>query len=185
MNTMDEYDVIGLTIGAHGGSITGRTAIQKLIYFAKVKIPSIDVTYTHHYYGPFSRNIAIGLENLTAFSYLEERNTSGTSFESYQYGLTTSGVEIFEKTKNDHEMEYKIISEIVDTCEKNCHLKANPLSYAAKADYILREKEINKKEGTTISDIKELAEEFGWKISEDEVAEGINLLKELELVKFD
>ena len=106
-------------------------------------------------------------------------------FESYQYGLTTSGVEIFEKTKNDHEMEYEVISDIVNTCEKNCHLKANPLSYAAKADYILREKEINQKEGTTISDIKKLAEEFGWKISEDEVVEGINLLKELELVKFD
>ena len=59
MDALDEYDVIGLTIGAHAGSITGRTAIQKLIYFAKVKIPSIDVTYTHHYYGPFSRNIAI------------------------------------------------------------------------------------------------------------------------------
>lgn len=184
MNVLDEYDAIGLTIGAHSGSITGRTAIQKLIYFAKVKIPSIDVTYTHHYYGPFSRNIAIGLENLTAFSYLEEKNTSATSFESYQYDLTTSGVEIFEKTKNEHELEYKIISDIVDTCEKNCHLKANPLSYAAKADYILREKGIEQQEGTTINDIKELAKEFGWKISEDEVLEGINLLRELKLVNF-
>lgn len=184
MKNLDEYDTIGLTIGAHGGSITGRTAIQKLIYFTKVKIPSIDITYTHHYYGPFSRNVAMGLENLTAFSYLEEKNTSATSFESYQYDLTTSGVKIFEKTKNEYEREYKIISDIVNTCEKNCHLKANPLSYAAKADYILREKGIERKVGTTVNDIKELAKEFGWRISEDEVLEGINLLKELDLVKF-
>ena len=90
-----------------------------------------------------------------------------------------------EKTKEDHESEYKIISDIVNTCENNCHLKANPLSYAAKADYILREKGIEQKEGTSINDIKELAKEFGWKINEDEVLEGIDLLRELELVKFD
>ena len=54
LGLVDIYDVISMTIHTNGGVIEGRTAIQKLIYFETLKIPSLSpCIYHHHFYGPF------------------------------------------------------------------------------------------------------------------------------------
>ena len=180
MNGLDEYDLINLTLGSNNCSIVGRTAIQKLIYFIKIKIPEIKINYIPHYYGPFSRDIAIGLENLVAFSFVEEKNVSNSSFEQFRYDLTDTGKDVFEKTKNDYKTEHATISNIVDTCNTYCQLNISSMSFAAKAHYIIQQ--TPKKEPVSKKKIQDLAVDFGWKLNDRDIEEGMNLLTKLDLV---
>ena len=85
---MNVYESIVLTLHSNSNTIKNRTAIQKLVYFIDQKISSIEIKpYTHYFYGPFSREVASALEEMSAFSYLNEIVYSGF-YEKYEYHLT-------------------------------------------------------------------------------------------------
>src|SRR5207249_5408194 len=137
-------------IQANNGTIDGRTAIQKLAYFSKIKIPSLDVgVFRHYFYGPFSREVALGLEDMTGFSFLEERVLPGYQYEGYSYSLTKDSKKIADGVTKHYQKESKKIAEIVNTCNEFCQLKAKTLSYAAKAYYILANTEKGREHGIT------------------------------------
>lgn len=181
---MDVYDTIVAIIQANNGSIDGRTTIQKLAYFSKIKIPSLDVgTFRHYFYGPFSREVAMGLEDMTGFSFLEERVVPGYQYEGYSYSLMKDSKKMSDAVSNQYRKESKIISEIVHTCNDFCQLKAKTLSYAAKAYYILANTEKGRKRGITTDDLEKVGKEFDWNISKSDAEIGIELLKKLKFVR--
>ena len=60
---LDVFDVIALTLYANDNEITSKTTVQKLIYFHTVMIKDLDISnYTHHFYGPFNREVSIALD---------------------------------------------------------------------------------------------------------------------------
>ena len=180
---MDVYDSIALTIEANDGKIRGRTAIQKLIYFHTVKIPNLDIcSYRHYFYGPFSREVASALEDMSAFSYLNEIAFSGL-YDSYSYELTTRGKEYANKGKNSFTKEYEAISDTVKTCQEFCELKSEPLSCAAKAYYILTHTKDGMEGKYTNEDVTKVAKNFDWDISNENIDKGISLLQKLSLVQ--
>jgi len=179
---MDVYDTIATILKSNNNMINGRTALQKLAYFSKIKIASIEITsFIHHYYGPFSREVALALDEMTAFSYIEERTRPGYSFEGYSYTLTNDGIKFADSAKNKFQEESKTIFDIVKKCNDFCNLKVKPLSYAAKAYYILTNIEQGKKEITT-EDVERVAKKFDWDISSSDAELGIELLLKLNLV---
>lgn len=179
---MDVYDVIALTIHANNSEISNRTTIQKLIYFHTQKLSNIDITpYRHHFYGPFNREVASAIEEMTAFSYLNEKTLPGY-YEAYSYTLTDAGKKYAEKTKEKFSDEYDIISKTVKICKEYCELKSTPLSYAAKTHYILTSTEEGRQGKYKAEDVKEIGKNFDWKISESDVLTGVKLLERLELV---
>ncbi len=89
---VDVYDTIALTISANDDQIVGRTTLQKLVYFEKVKFPEIQVgPYTAYFYGPFSRDVAKSLENMVILDMLDERRIRHVH-SSYQYIVTQKGI---------------------------------------------------------------------------------------------
>ena len=183
LGLVDIYDVIGMTIHTNGGVIEGRTAIQKLIYFETLKIPSLSpCIYHHHFYGPFSRDVASSLEDFTAFSYVNEIAHSGF-YNSYTYEMTEKGNRYALKKKEQFPKEYEIISNLVKTCTEFCDLKSAPLSYAAKSYYILINTEEGRKDKFTKEDIRKVGKNFDWNISQDDVEIGVSLLQKLHLVE--
>ena len=177
---MNVYDVIALTIHSNNGVIKGRTAVQKLVYFNSIKIPIIDIqSYTHHFYGPFSREVATALEEMSALSYVNEITHSGF-YDIYTYMLTPKGKEYAKSRASKHPKEFIEISDIMAKCSKFCSLKPKPLSFAAKAYYILAKTKAGRYNS---DDVQRVAKDFDWNISKEDVKTGMSLLQELELVQ--
>lgn len=179
MEPIDVYDAIALTVHANYGRIDGRTAIQKLVYLSSRKLPNLDVgEYRHHYYGPFSRKVAAALAELAASSFMSESPLPGP-YGGYSYALTDNGKSFAEKAEKKHGDAFGTISKIVTECRTHCDLRVMPLSYAAKAHYIMA---LDEGQKYTAEQVREAGKDFDWEISDEDVKEGINLLVKMNLV---
>ena len=177
----DVYDAIVLTLFANSDQLSNRTTLQKLIYFETLKLKSLKtITYSNHFYGPFSYQVASALDETVAFSYLSEQVSSKYNHESYHYELTKSGKNYACYIKSKFNDQFDIISNIINICKEYCNLQAKLLSYSAKAHYILVH---GGKEEYTTDDVKEAAKKFEWQISRNDVESGMTLLERLDLAR--
>ncbi len=179
---LDVFDAIALTIHANDDQIVSKTSIQKLVYFHTLTIKDIDISgYTHYFYGPFNRQVSIALEDMSEFSYIDQNVVSGY-YETYNYKLTENGIKYAENAISKYPDEYGIMKDTIQICKQHCKLKPSPLSYAAKAHYILSNSKDQLKEKFTPEDVKNIAKDFDWKISEEDALTGLQLLQKLNLV---
>ena len=179
---LDVFDAIALTIHANNNVIISKTTVQKLIYFHTVTISNLDISnYSPHFYGPFNHEVSTALEDMSEFSYIDQNIISGY-YETYNYKLTDKGIKYAETAKEKYPDEFKIILNTLNICKEYYELKPNPLSYAAKAFYILT----NSKEGLdgnySAENVKTIAKDFDWNVSTDDALTGIELLEKLNLV---
>lgn len=182
---MNIFDAILTTIKAAGGSITGRTTIQKLIYFEDIS-NLVDIKYRPHYYGPYSAEVAGAIQELIDLGFLkEEIETAETigfpvpdDWKRYSYTLTSDGREVVEQINKENKEEYNEIFTLVSICKKTVELDANMLSWAAKVHYILS----SEGKSMTLDEIQNTAESFGWKLSQYQIDGAVELLKQLDSV---
>jgi hypothetical protein len=173
------HDAIVLTLKANDGEITSKTTMQKLLYFYTMKSKTLNtVQHIRSFYGPFSRQVAFALDDLREFSFMDEKVTSGY-YEIYHYKLTKDGEDYAERISKEHPEEYEIILNVVKTCKKYCDLEPLPLSYAAKSHYIITHSKNGSQKECTIANVTEVAKNFNWKISQEDVDNGLALLKTL------
>ncbi|MDH5463945.1 MAG: hypothetical protein OEW49_06515 [Nitrosopumilus sp.] len=179
---LDVFDAIALTIHANNDEIISKTTVQKLIYFHTVTIPNLDISnYTHHFYGPFNREVSTALEDMSEFSYIDQNIISGY-YETYNYKLTENGIKYAETAQQKYPDEFNIITKTLQICKEYCELKPTPLSYAAKAHYILANSSDKLQDKYSAEDVKTIAKDFDWNISEDDALTGLKLLQNLDLV---
>ena len=180
------FDAILATIKAAGGSITGRTAIQKLMYFENVS-KLVDIKYRPHYYGPYSAEVAGAIQELIDLDFLKEdietAKTTGfpvpDDWKRYRYTLTSDGNKVVEHINQESEAEINKISNLVSICQKTVNLDANMLSCAAKVYYIIS----SQSKRMTINEIQKTAGSFGWNLSQNQINGAVDLLKQLYSVK--
>lgn len=174
---MDAYDALVMTVAENGGLLDSRTAIQKLCYFYTLKIASFAPRYLPYLYGPFSKDVASALVDLSAFSFFSEYLGS---CGGYTCKITESGKKYAAKVSGELPGEREQIRGILNACKKHCGLKPAPLSYAAKCHYMLHD---GGGAEHTVKEVRDAGRELCWDISDDDVEGGINLLKELRLVR--
>lgn len=179
---MDVFDAVLVAIDAAGGEITGRTTIQKVLYFAKSR-GLVNTAYIPHYYGPYSAEVADVIQELVCMGFLQEEveidenidSFSPEGWRRYTYTLTDGGKKVIEQIKIENKGEYEKISELVKSCREYASLNARVLSCAAKVHYI-RSRESKK---VTAEDIVEEARYFGWILSDDQVEKAVKLLEKI------
>ncbi|MGP8070197.1 MAG: hypothetical protein ACLP5V_09930 [Candidatus Bathyarchaeia archaeon] len=173
---MDAEEFLPLLISA-AVSIQGRTAVQKLGYFASIVL-GLDLGYTAHYYGPYSPLLASYLQNFVGSDYIEESGRQ-TALDRvvYSYSMTDDGSALAKQLQNQHAKEFAIIKQIVEKCQEIAGGNTNVLSWAAKVHYILSAE----KTSITSDQAVSIAKTFGWKLSEEEVKSGVKLLTALSL----
>ena len=162
-------------VHSNGGTIKGRTVVQKLAYFANLRLNVDGVRYRDYYYGPFSREVAIALDNLVSSLFVRETVRS-TPIEHYTYELTRDGEDLAGKIVRESPAEHNAIKSVVDTCRKRCSLRARPMSCAAKVHFIL---DTDPECGASARGIKGMAQDFGWNMTDQEIEHGMALLGEL------
>lgn len=182
---MNVFDAILTTIKAAEGSIAGRTAIQKLVYFEHIS-QLVNAKYRPHYYGPYSAEVAGTIQELIDLDFLKEEvdtaENTGYSvpedWKRYRYSLSADGVKAVEQIKKENSAEYTKISNVVSICNNTVKLDTNMLSWAAKVHYILS----SQNRTMVLDEIPHTAKSFGWTLSQLQINKAAELLRQLKLV---
>jgi len=172
-----EIIVAMLHVLPHG--IDGRTVIQKLGYFASVKMNK-DIGYKADFYGPFSSILAGHLENLVSLDFVVEKGRQTVRDRvMYSYSLTDDGQKLAWKVKEQYPKEFLIIKDVVKKCQKIARNNFYVLSWAAKVHYVLSQtkKEMTREEAIEASKL------FGWNLGKKEVESAVKLLLALGLIE--
>lgn len=159
--------------------IKGRTVVQKLGYFASVKL-KMDAGYGPDFYGPFSSKVAEHLQNMVELDFVVEKGRQTLRNRTmYNYSLTEDGLKLAQKVKEEHPKEYAVIRNIVRKCGETAHCNYNVLSWAAKVHFVVS----RAGKAITRGEAIDASQSFGWKLSEEEVESAIRLLSALPLIK--
>lgn len=87
---IEEHAKIVQFIGAADG-ITGRKKLQKMIYIAKKLQYPYKEKYEFHFYGPYSEELTLRVEELCNMGFLQEERQDKGSYVQYKYQMTDAG----------------------------------------------------------------------------------------------
>lgn len=167
-------DGILLVVHACGSHPVGRTALQKLMYFAS-KLGVVEADFNAHYYGPYSQQVANEVASLVDLDFLDE--CSGYMYASgntgYSYRLTEDGLRVLPDANGQKEAVERVVLSAVD------HFALNPqlLAVAAKVHFILQ----GAGKPMFPQTIRERAGSLGWDIAEPDIGKVVDYLRELGL----
>ena len=180
---MKPTDFLLCLIDASGGSIQGRTLLQKRAFFVtELTGQDFGLKFDAHYYGPFSPTVEGTATQLKNLGFLQESSTGfgiisdGFEVRRYNYTLTEDGKFMVERLR--HTPEYKTISDATHRILAAGDPNYMELSIAAKAYFILK-----KKEGTVMSvaDLIKEAEKYNWNISPQSLKRAVSFLSSINL----
>lgn len=187
---MDIDDLVLAVVDACGEKVKGRTHLQKLAYFVS-EIMGFDAGYEPHYYGPYSETVAATVQGQVSRKLLDEQMKSfpgsfvGHDFphKRYEYTITGRGRAALEwrREQQDAQADFDNAEALLKKLVEN-DPSYKVLSWAAKL-YLILLQEVQEG-GTTLSAARRLADkEYGWPMTHAEIQEGLNLLKNADLVK--
>ncbi len=179
---MKPTDFVLCLIDACGGTVSGRTLLQKMAFFvAELLGEDFGLKFDAHYYGPFSSTVEGTLIQLKNLGFVQESSTGfgilsdGFEVRRYDYSLTDDGRQLLEGLRSS-----ALYSRIQDSVRR-IRAAGNPnyieLSIAAKAYFILKRKE----GGMSISEIQKEAEKYSWNISPRSIERAVAFLQSVKL----
>lgn len=183
---MNTYDFVHLSLLAMGGSIRGKTKLQKTMYFlGKLSGCMDELGYRPHYYGPYSPDIAEAADRLRSLGFLNQTVSTGGWVDShgfevarYDFSLNEDGCRVAKAKARRESKLWKKLTQAADTLKKAGDVDYVELSIAAKTDFMLR-----KKGKAKIDELVKLAGAFGWTVKKPEVAKAAKFLESLDLVE--
>ena len=142
--------------------------------------------FSAHYYGPYSSFVAEHLDGLVYDGILKEATESWNTASSernalgeirrHTYTLTAEASKLWEATRKkpsfsewDKELD-RINAQPISG-------DFNQLSIAAKVHYI-----VNWREESTVEEVRQVAKEYGWNVSEEDIESVLSFLTKLGLV---
>lgn len=176
---MKKIDLLLSVIAESEGRQVGRTALQKLAYFAGSGL-SIDLGHRAYYYGPYSSEIERLVGDLVLAELVEEKSTSiginreGFPVRQYEYHLTEEGKQRLKAVRNTHKDVSDGLSKVIRRIIEGLGVSPSTLSAAAKVHFIESEKETK----LTDDQIAAIADNRGWKLSQPEIARVRSIISE-------
>jgi len=162
-------DIVLEIIAEEGGSIQGKTLIQKKAYFVGVKL-EWDLGHQPHFYGPYSPAIESALGDLRGLGFVEEYllgfgdiRDSGFEAKRYDYVLTEDGQKAVKRLKDRNSEDYLKVKSTLDRIRNASKPDYLTLSVAAKVMYILK----NKRKPLDKNAISSEAKELDWAFPKD------------------
>jgi uncharacterized protein len=83
------------------GEIAGRKKLQKIIFIAKKLSFPFQEKFSFHFYGPYSEELTLRIEELCNMGYLNEVREKKAGYYQYCYSITTPGKDFLSM----HELE--------------------------------------------------------------------------------
>lgn len=171
---------------ANGGTIEGRTALQKICYFAAERL-GVEFGFGPHYYGPFSPKVEDATDLLVSQNLLRETierlptHWPKTGFEArkYTYELTDRGKQYISKHRLRSLKSFHALGELLESLREMSDLNPSILSGAAKIHFIVA----SENRPLSNSEIKKRAKDIGWKLAGGDIDKIADLLVSLNLLE--
>lgn len=182
---MNPRDLVLMVLDAYGGSISGKTLLQKVCYFMDVSF-GLDIGFKAHHYGPYAPTIEDAIGELKELGFISEETTgfgiqSSSGFgevKRYDYRLTNDGKEVVGALKQKMSEQWENVRQRVQSIRANGEPNYQDLSVAAKSYFILR----RQNKPMTDGEIKNEARRIGWQVTPENIQKAITLLGSLNLV---
>lgn len=183
---MKTSEYVLLALHACGDSISGRTLLQKTIYFMGIMTGDIgDLGYRAHYYGPYSDEVACAVRDLEGLLFVESRRTRlGYDQEGFEitltdYKLTNDGRQIAEMKRTSYPELWRRLQNAAEVIREGQQKGYVFLSIAAKTYFML----FQQQEPATHERLAEIARDFGWEVTPEQVQKAARYLASLRLVE--
>ncbi|CAH0345031.1 YwgA family protein [Bacillus sp. CECT 9360] len=75
------------------GEVTGRKKLQKIIFIAKKLSFPFQEKFSFHFYGPYSEELTLRIEELCDMGYLSEVREKKAGYYQYCYSITDPGMD--------------------------------------------------------------------------------------------
>ncbi len=184
---MQTRDFILLAYKGFGGTIRGKTSLQKKIYFLNSMLKQ-NMKFAPHYYGPYSTEVADANSELKALGYITEKvirtgaiSSQGWEIARHDFELNEDGNKLAARKIADYPEDWDEISKATEVINNAGDVDYIGLSIAAKAYFIWNSKGCI----SSLESIKESAKSFGWNTSEEELEKAFEFLKKINLVTSD
>jgi hypothetical protein len=182
---MKPTDFLLCLIDAFGGTVQGRTLLQKRAFFVTELVgKDFGMKFDAHFYGPYSSTVDGTTTQLKNLGFLQESSTGfgilsdGFEVRRYDYSLTEDGKYLLKKLRDTP--AYTAIKDAADRVLAAGDPNYMELSIAAKAYFILKKKE---KGGMSVAELVKQAENYNWSISAESTKRAISFLTSLGLAK--
>ena len=86
---------------ALSGEVIGRKKLQKMIYIAKKMNFPFQERFQFHFYGPYSEELTLRVEELSNMGFLNEVKEQKGGYYQYRYTLTDAGKEFLSSSEID------------------------------------------------------------------------------------
>lgn len=77
--------------------VTGRKKLQKMIYILQSLGVPFEEKYQFHFYGPYSEELSLRVEELCNLGFLDEEKENKSSYFQYHYKVTGDGEEFLHQ----------------------------------------------------------------------------------------
>jgi uncharacterized protein YwgA len=180
---MTVSDALLFAYEALGGSIQGKTNLQKKMYFLGIMLNE-DFGYGPHYYGPYSARVASANQELKSLGYLSETkisaggvNTFGFEMARHDFCLTEDGRSVLKEKKARLQPVWERLERAAHRLMEAGNLNYMEISIAAKAYFLLEQQG----KPASADELAKLADKFGWTVSAAEIEKAVQFLTGLEL----
>ena len=177
-------DIALLIVHAAGDQVSGRTVMQKLAYFASLRLKAA-LGHRAYFYGPYSDKVEDAVGNAVIAGELRETVErmpgwrGGPDVRKYTYDLTEFGADRVNDLIEHNSNSWDCVRDSVQAIKKVLpDLDQKTLSSAAKTHLIVSESS----EGVAVTAIPDMARSLGWELSEDQVRDTVDLLRRLDLI---
>lgn len=90
-----------MKVFAEAGEIIGRKKLQKMVYIGKkLQLPFYE-RYDFHFYGPYSEELTLRIEELCNLGFLQEVKENKGGYSQYRYSLTEVGENFLNQNEQD------------------------------------------------------------------------------------
>ncbi len=183
----EPYEFVHLAIMARGGRISGKTKMQKTVYFLGVLADYLDpLGYGPHYYGPYSGVVAEAVDRLKTIGVLEQEtlglgavDSQGFEVRRYDYHLNEAGRRLGQAKARKYPGLWRKMQDAAEIMQNAGDPDYLDMSVAAKTYFMLGQR----KGAATDEQLADLAARFGWHVTEEQVHKAGEYLSKLQLVE--
>lgn len=147
--------LVGIIAAADG--VVGRKKLQKIIYIMKKLGFPFEEKYTFYFYGPYSEELSLRIEELTNLNFVSEVKEEKSNYYQYRYQVTEQGEAFLQHAPADFSTISEPLQEIKQKSSRFLELVATMLYFDQLSEDEIEQKveEVKKKSNYTKQDMQE------------------------------
>lgn len=142
---------------ASSDGIVGRKKLQKIVFIMKKLGYRFEEKFTFHFYGPYSEELSLRVEELTNLGFISETKEQKSNYYQYRYEITERGKQFLEQAPTDLTIDDELTAMLKNQSSRFLELVSTMLYFddLEKEEVNKKVQEVKKKSNYTDADMEE------------------------------